>query len=1190
MKATLPATKQSTGRPGGLGRVRGGFALVITLSLMILLTLLAIGLLTLSSVSLRAGGQGAARAEARANARLALVLALGELQSAMGPDQRISAPASAVGGQLTTDPNLLGAWDSWQRPVGSAGSGYSDKSSRFRRWLVSSKDPAVARSATPKLTDTVMLVKPPQTSPAAAGASTTTNPRLRAERVPVLTRSNTGAIAWAVMDESLKAPIHLPDNKPTEVGDRIARRTAPARARPESIQPMLAPARLGDPARILSLDTAVVAVGPEQGRVIPNHQGDITPYSLGLLTNAAEGGLKTDLTTLFESPSASPNVNGQQTLYFTANDGAPRWDYLRNHYQLYRRIAGAVSGRPQISLGTNDLRPAANGVIPSTGTERLLPVIAKLQIMFSAVSHYNHIGNRIDFFNANGNPAGHLNYACPHLAYDPVITLYNPYDVALDLTKMRIRIWDPPVRFGFRKNAAWLRDEFASGDFHPLGRFMIDNERDQDARRYFTLLLSQMSGNSPGARIRLEPGEVKVFSPWVENNWTWGLETSGGYSVRCFFDWNAANDFGNKDGRNLPNKDFGVAAVPGWDPRAGLQTDHLSYATRPQATRYDFEIANNWNGGWLAIKLTDTFSVSAKPGRATSLASQPDFRVDLLAGVALDPASDILRTYNFRYADPTRELSANPTNPEIRRTFKVGDILQKPDDKSVGGKSPFAILTMTAKTTRGPQDMASPWLHNHPVVEGSDLNTTRIGNALDTYDLRLEEVSDFNQNPGGIEFDPETKRGYYGATAFSNGGVSNVPMFRVPLMPAASLGDLIPANLIVSSNLPRVTHALGNSRAHPLIPSGAVSRSSPAGGSGQLLDHSYLINQALWDATFFSTAGSFSCPLLPGTKRGEMLAGFFKGTGKLLNPRFTPILPPDGSPEQQSERLDKLGDAQLSRKLAAYIGVRGAFNVNSDSVDAWQCLLASLRDAELRGWTLADLAPKDKTGFPRASLPIAGDSETASKAGIDLAGQIRWAGFRALHDKQIKVLAGQIVGEIRERGRTDKAPNLSLAEFVNRRISEAGGLHAHAGLLQTAIDKSMLNTPAHTLDSVDLSSRGVPGDKALTGIANPAARNVKSAEGAPSILTQGDLLMTLAPVITVRGDTFRIRSYGESRSRDGTVNATAVCEAVVQRLPEYLDASEDASLKPVELKEPANVRFGRRIAVVSFRWLTPDEI
>ena len=43
-----------------------GFALVVTLSLMILLTIIAVGLLSLSAVTLRSSSQGVAQAEAQA--------------------------------------------------------------------------------------------------------------------------------------------------------------------------------------------------------------------------------------------------------------------------------------------------------------------------------------------------------------------------------------------------------------------------------------------------------------------------------------------------------------------------------------------------------------------------------------------------------------------------------------------------------------------------------------------------------------------------------------------------------------------------------------------------------------------------------------------------------------------------------------------------------------------------------------------------------------------------------------------------------------------------------------------------------------------------------------------------------------------------------------------------------------------
>ena len=1163
-----------------------GFALVVTISLMVLLMILSVGLLSLSALTLRASSHGQARAQAESNARLALLLAIGDLQRALGPDRRISAPASSIHGDKG-EPNLVGAWGSWRwDPRGGGRPDYSEKKDRFQRWLVSNSDPRAPADigfAATALKDAVRLVRRPQ---GAAGGDS--GPELRGGLVAVGSGGRGGTLAFAVMDESQKAPLHLPEEAEPGTADEIAWRVAPPRARPELLVAPLAPSPTLDPQRLVTLPTAVLAAtGAEPGAIL-GRQHELTTCSLGLLTDVVRGGFRTDLTTAFESGVGLADLFGEPTPYFTTNDGAPLWDYLRSHYRLYQKVGAAEAGTPKIQLTTRDLRAAPDGFDPAPASERLMPVIAKLQIVFSIITHFSHISDRVAFFNDKGNPRGNTNYGCPHLVYDPVVTLYNPYDVALELQKLRIRIWDPPVVFGFKKNQAWLRDEFAGGNYHGLARFQIANEKNANARKYFTLLLTDKTrAGRPGGMIRLEPGEVKVFSPWVENNWTWRLETetgTSGYEPRCFFDWNAGNDFGNRDNRT--SNTFGVETVPGWDSRAGLQTDHLSYITRPVATRYDFELANNWNGGWLAIKRNDTFSVHAKPGRTVTDRSLPDFVVDLLAGQQQNPQRDYLRSYVFRLKNVESELTADASAPVITRTELVDDLLQTPTDPTPGGKLPFAMLTMAAKTTVDQFDVAMPWLHNQPAVEGADQNTALVGNALDTYDLRFEEMTDFDD----ISIEPATNRGFFGASASDTRGVSNVPMFRVPLLPAASLGDLIPSNLVAGSRLPRVTHPLGNSRAHPLVPANQVARKSPVTGAGMMLDHSYLLNDALWDATFFSTVARFSGGLAPTGDRSSLLAEFLAGERKLLNPRLVPVLATTGPASAQAAALNGLADDQFARRIGGSLAVAGAFNVNSDSVDAWRALLASLHDHAVRGWRLSAHDSADRTSFPRMSLPLGGDAERAEAPSIDVKGQIRWAGFRALTAEQIEALAQAIVAEIRQRGQQDQAPALSLGEFINRRVADAGELHAVAGLLERALEASKLNEPLHALDSKRLSGSDALNPAAITGLAEPAAREGYTASGAPPILTQGDLLMPLAQVITVRGDTFRIRAYGEARDAANAVTARAWCEAVVQRFPEYLDPVDAAELPEDQLTSKANRDFGRRFLVRSFRWLPPEEI
>ena len=628
----------------------------------------------------------------------------------------------------------------------------------------------------------------------------------------------------------------------------------------------------------------------------------------------------------------------------------------------------------------------------------------------------------------------------------------------------------------------------------------------------------------------------------------------------------------------------------GWDKRAGLQTDHMSYASggRPAATIYDFEnLPGGPNRGFVSIRVTDEVKVELKALKTTNNTVIDTFRVDVLAAKDTDVTKDLLRSYKFRFADPTAEISENPEKPVISRQYNVGQTLQTWTEQAIGKKKCLAMLEMTARTTKDPLDDSKAWLYNNPVVEGGDQVTSIVGAANQSYDLRLIELTGWTSFPM-VEWDatvgPGYGRGYFGASRSSTDGVTNVPMYRVPVAPTASLGDLISANLVAGSLLPRVVHPFGNSRAHPLLPANGVTANI---GSQTALDHTYFLNDTLWDRYYFSSATKYSGGVITDARqRRDVIKGMLDGSKPALNPRLKAAVPP-GDASALADKLDGFSDDERARKLAAYLAINGPFNLNSTSQDAWQAVLSSLRDRDVTAWNNRVTKNPDATPFVRTALPLAGANDTS--ADYNVLGQIRWAGYRSLDDTQIKTLAKAIVTEIRNRGIKDKAPPLTLAEFINRRPGSASDLHSQAGILQTAIDKSKVNAENHKKDSRTISAASISAAR-KTGVLNADAMDGFTGEGSPPILTQGDLLAALAPIATVRGDTFKIRAYGESRSANNDVEAVAWCEAVVQRVPEFIDPKDAPETTEASLTSPANRKFGRRFQIVSFRWLNAGEI
>jgi hypothetical protein len=192
---------------------------------------------------------------------------------------------------------------------------------------------------------------------------------------------------------------------------------------------------------------------------------------------------------------------------------------------------------------------------------------------------------------------------------------------------------------------------------------------------------------------------------------------------------------------------------------------------------------------------------------------------------------------------------------------------------------------------------------------------------------------------------------------------------------------------------------------------------------------------------------------------------------------------------------------------------------------------------------------------------------------------------------------------------TSIAPPIMLTARSNMRINNNGGM---GNILSGMADE----TTRYGLLPSTVFADALPGvtiTKAET-IAPGNGVVLSRAYGIPGWLTQADILQAIGPNLSARSDTFVIRAYGDALDLVNTnpsnvqprdILARAWCEAVVQRFPDYVDPSNPASLHPSahsnggsDLQEETddlpitavNQAFGRRYRIVSFRWLTKDDI
>ena len=1106
---------------------------------MVLLTTLAVGLLSLSSVALRKSGLEHDRAAARANARLALMLALGELQKELGDDCRTTADAELLGN--TAMPGLVGVWDRWQAPKAGAaptraGPGYAAEKARFRRWLISHPNRATTAvldwGKSADFTDGIEMFRM-----ARDGWKLT---------APVIATPD-GGYAWGIAQENTKAKVNVAG---TEVAKGDPNDILHAAPRPNlALSAVLKQPEDQWPLRAAKVNSAN-QVGLDRamgGSTKPVIGADFTTHALGLLTNPLSGGFKGDLSLGFEMSETDFATAkwGDQPNPFRAGTLAA----YKNQQPLYTPLVpqGWLEVMIQFGAVKDFVNKFNSGHTPTFDSLR------------SHYRMYQHLYQKEGHLTAFERPASHIAWprvvgrldgkstqlslrpmldrllyflslgvdagtGIPYIMWTPVVTLWNPHNVGLDCEGFVAYPWmDLPIFVGCTLNAGGS-NAYSYRD--SLSRFLGDGRITGGGRQgypYFYIHCTDDGRGRSSKPIHFEPGEVKVFSLAQAARVPFDRMAAEATRTINLKTVKSVSDVVTSGGFVVAlNKTMGAPFA-----RKVAVGDKISTTIDYERGPFHYYIGLEDAGRIFGKEPQKITEVQAHFGKSINSASSPVYGgAELMAKPKLVA---VLETYH-RVAVSSEQVAdlAYTTNP----------------------RQPYINRYLSASTDA----------------------TNRNEAAGPHYESSLRPCADVIG--AGLQLTPEGGGSYYGESNSAGTGRSKLVFYEVPQGPMLSLAGFQHADLANTAFGP--SYQVGNSWASPYLPRNTVGKvMSTAATPNQerlapnglpVYDHCYLLNEALWDDWFFSGAAAATYPAtgvpsasnawtapLVGISRTatEAVQDFIRDplANPLRNPRL--LLWQSGLTGQGSyAEFTTTPDACL--KLAAHLLVDGSFNVNSTRVDAWAAQLASLRNAPIEPMDGGN-PPADHTTLSRFRDPAG----TAND---------RWLGYRSLTDSQIKQLAEEIVVEVRQRG-----PFQSLGEFVNRRIGSRADPLALSGAIQAAIDRCNPNKDA-LYSSFDTS--GYPNPENISP--------VRTGVATPGFLTQADVLTGLGPFLTTRSDTFVIRAYGETRNAAGKVTATAQCEAVVQRVPDFVDPS-DAAATPLKEANSVNRTFGRRFLVLSWR-------
>lgn len=1180
--------------PRNFSQKPSGFTLVVTLSLMVLLAVMVVGLLSLSGIAVRSSGQNEPKAAARANARLALMLALNDLQLEAGPDQRITASAAVSANDATgknpntasfdsrtteasfAQPRWLGTWNSWTTWLNDTGIEQTygrGRSPNFRRWLVSHPSPTALRNmATAKQGGSgaswVKLVSTGTIGMLGSQADEVSVPMVN------ISAGRKGSYGWWISGNNQRALIQqaTPTTAVASIGtaaNRLADQPSVGLTWLKGLADLPAdPAEIGKCPTMPTL--AVTANNTGLSDAVKGKYHDLSAYSIGLPVNVRDGALKNDLNLLLEMPvlpaaeyGSYRRSNPSGTIMpIRAHSGLgmspvysqklnlSSWYKLQQYYQL--ALGGSAAGNDETSadcvpVGFNKGLWWTGGTTPNINFNWEMqnldyygwgrtPIVSRLMIIFS--------------LRRTASTTDPAKFAYK-MSYNPVMVLWNPYNVTLHSPPLWLAFTPGSLQFKAYKNNV-------DGGWQTLARDASEGASSSGGLFGVTVQQSATGTTQP---IILKPGETRIFSAQTPAaNTQQRILLTPGYK--------APTDNGGFD-----------ITLPGLNDLPSGTTVQLAMRLNDQRTDH---------GGQYQMYWTLRNSATNNSQRFNEMAANP-----VKDGA---PISIIEDTSGKRLSFSTNATRLPFASFEF--ALKSGEDIRNTDP------------SYRNFDARGKNFIFSkPWNNRAMYGEGTDRMK-----GMAQYDVHVEVGSGNQLNP---DFEATTNRGYIGS-AISLGratypGQTIAPMTEIPLVPPTSLAGF--ANFRLNPGDTRDfasgrhlweistndALSIGSSFANPLIGGNAIYADVPdAGCRGNALqmklirdyhDHVLINNDALWDRWFCSGVTTQTTPAFASARNAKaVLQEFFDSARPLPNSHYLVDRTQISSTTAVMGTLFSGNNPTdtAHKRIARYLSIQGAFNVNSTLVEAWKAVLGGLREKQIRfldpasGTIQSQTAPEDQVVLSRFALP------SYPTEGANAGDASAWGGVRLLNESQIDRLAVECVRQVKLRG-----PFLNLSDFINRRL--ANDETGVCGALQAAIDwdEYNQNSPG-AADSINGRYKKA-GDMVTAaqvtawGLNFPAAGTGSRWTGIPGYLTQSDLLRRLGNVITVRDDTFTIRTYGDARDEQGNVIARAWCEATVVRNKAFIDPRDQPDIAAANLR-PLNKRFGRRFDIVSFRWLSATEI